>query len=75
MPKYEFECPNGCGSTIVEAETGSDVDELICPECGESLMRVWFTKFHLKGEGWTRRPNDEIPTMDLPPVSASQRSR
>jgi putative FmdB family regulatory protein len=75
MPKYEFECKQ-CGEVeIVEAVTGSEATVPTCPECGEPMVRVWFTKFHLIGSGWTRRPNDEIPSMDLPDVPDNHRSK
>ena len=65
MPKYVFQCPI-CGSTEeVVADTGSDAEIPEC--CGQQMKRQWTTSFQLKGSGWTWRPNDEIPTEDLPP--------
>jgi predicted nucleic acid-binding Zn ribbon protein len=66
MPRFEFVC-KACGnSEVVEAESGSAA---AVPECCDTPMkRVWNTAFHLLGEGWTRRPNDEIPTEDYPPT-------
>ena len=73
MPKYGFQC-RACGATVdVEADTGSEAE--IPEHCGEPMKRLWCTTFLLKGPGWTRRPNDEIPTEDLPDVPDGHRSK
>lgn len=67
MPRYDFVCKT-CGKLEeIEASTGSEAQVPDC--CGEPMKRVWNTKFHLLGEGWTRRPNDEIPTETLPSIN------
>jgi predicted nucleic acid-binding Zn ribbon protein len=64
MPKYLFRC-SVCGEEeVVEAETGSAAEVPLC--CDKPMLRVWNTSVSFRGGGWTRRPNDEIPSMDLP---------
>lgn len=71
MPKYLFRCDE-CGEEAeVEASTGS---EAVVPECHGPMHRVWNPTFQLKGDGWTWRPNDEIPTLDLPDIPEERRS-
>jgi predicted nucleic acid-binding Zn ribbon protein len=65
MPKYLFRCKECGQSATVEADTGSEAEVPIC--CGVEMNRVWGISYQLKGEGWSWRPNDEIPTEDAPP--------
>ena len=73
MPKYAFVCRKCKKEAEVEAETGMEAEIPVC--CGEEMKRIWMSTYHLKGEGWTWRPNDEIPTEDLPPIPDEKRRR
>jgi predicted nucleic acid-binding Zn ribbon protein len=71
MPAYEFKCGT-CGR--VETVTASTGSEAPIPECCDQPMRrIWNTTVHLLGEGWTRKPNDEIPRKTLPERSENSR--
>ena len=73
MPKYQFVC-KVCGKEAeVEAETGSAAEVPIC--CEIEMVRVWNTSYQLRGSGWSWRPNDEIPTRDLPVIPDEKRRR
>jgi len=65
MPIYEFVCKK-CGRVAeVRAKMGDEVETPVC--CGQPMKRTWTASFILKGGGWAWRPNDEIPTEELPP--------
>jgi hypothetical protein len=73
MSKFEFVCPV-CGSpAIVEAVIGTEVTPPIC--CDTEMQRVWNLTFHLHGDGWHWRPNDEVPKMDLPAIPEERMRR
>ncbi len=73
MPRYSFQCRE-CGSIQeVVANTGSEAE--VPEHCGGPMRRMWTTTFQLKGPGWNWRPNDEIPTEDLPDVRDGHRSK
>ena len=73
MPKYQFRC-KVCGKEAeVEAEMGSIAVVPMC--CEVEMKRVWNTSYQLRGSGWSWRPNDEIPTQDLPDIPDEKRRK
>jgi len=49
MPIREFQC-SGCGHVFESLVFGdSDVEELVCPECGKRELTVLFSVFGVAG--------------------------
>lgn len=49
MPLYEFRCP-ACGHKFEEITSSSQIDEVVCPECGERKPERLMSTFATMGD-------------------------